>query len=78
MDYDMSKKILEDSSLEELSEIVRFALSTIYCKLREEKGFGYNLHCSVTEFGSDPSSVNLIITENIYSSGEQYIQSYWI
>ena len=48
-------------SLDELSDMVRSALSTIYNKLREEENFSWDQHCVVENFGGEEYEVRLVI-----------------
>lgn len=72
------KEKLERMSLEELSEVTKVALSLIYSKLRNEKGFDYDQHCSVVSFGGESYDVELVVTDGTRYDGENYISTYWI
>ena len=64
--------------LGELGEIARVALSTIYNRLRDEKGFGYDTHFSLVSVGCDEYSVKIVALDRTDLSGENYINTYTI
>ena len=69
----------ESLSFDELSDIVKRALSLIYLKLRRESNFGYDQHCTVVSMGGNDYDVEIIITDGAsHGTGEQYIRTYWI
>ena len=79
MDLNIVEKINDDLSLEELREITKTALAAIYRKLRNDLGYGYDMHCSVVRFGSSEYDVEMVITsDSTFGDGEQYISTYWI
>lgn len=70
---------LDNMSLDELSGVVKEALSRIYRKLREEENFGYDQHCSIISIGSDEYDVKGIIVDDIsHNTGEDWPRSWWI
>ena len=62
--------------LGELGEVARVALSTIYNRLRDEKGFGYDTHFSLVSVGCDEYSVKIVTLDGTYLSGENYVNTY--
>lgn len=42
-------------------------------------GFGFEQHCSVTSFGSDPYDVNLVIIDAISrNTGSEWEHAWWV
>lgn len=64
--------------LGELGEVARVALSTIYNRLRDEKGFGYDTHFSLVSVGCDEYSVKIVALDGTELSGENYVNAYII
>ena len=69
---------IREMDLGELGEVARVALSTIYNRLRDEKGFGYDTHFSLISVGRDEYSVKIVALDGIDLSGENYVNAYII
>lgn len=69
---------IREMDLGELGEVARVALSTIYNRLRNEKGFGYDTHFSLISVGCDEYSVKIVALDGIDLSGENYVNAYTI
>jgi len=66
-------------SLEELSTVVRSALSTIYNKLREEEDFSWDQKCVVENFGGEEHEVQLLIFNGTAGTpGIHWPETYYI
>ena len=74
---DVLEKIRE-MDLGELGEVARVVLSTIYNRLRDEKGFGYDTHFSLVSVGRDEYSVKIVALDGTDLSGENYVNAYII
>ena len=78
MEHDVLEKISEELSFEELSEITRTALSSLYRKLQTEEGFGYYQCCSITSIGSNEYDVNGLIMDNeSHNLGVDWPRTFW-
>lgn len=64
--------------LGELGEVARISLSTIYNRLRDEKGFGHDTHFSLVSVGCDEYSVKIVALDGTDLSGENYVNTYTI
>lgn len=69
---------IREMDLGELDEVARVALSTIYNRLRDEKGFGYDTHFSLVSVGCDEYSVKIVALDGTDLSGENYVNTYTI
>ena len=74
---DILEKIRE-MDLGELGEVAKVALQTIYNRLRDEKGFGYDTHFSLISVGRDEYGVKIVVLDGIDLSGENYVNAYII
>lgn len=78
MDEEIIAKINE-MNLNDLSYAAKVVLSRLYSKLREDEGFGFEQHCTVTSFGSDPYDVNLVIIDAISrNTGSEWEHAWWV
>ena len=71
-------EMLDKMSLTELSDLTRDVLSRIYCKLREDEGFGYDQHCSVLSIGENEYDVQAVIIDGVHNPGIDWPQTWWI
>lgn len=69
---------IREMDLGELGEVARVALSTIYNRLRDEKGFGYDTHFSLVSVVCDEYSVKIVALDGTDLSGENYVNTYTI
>ena len=69
---------IREMDLGELGEVARVTLSTIYNRLRDEKGFGYDTHFSLVSVGCDEYSVKIVALDGTDLSGENYVNTYTI
>ena len=69
---------IREMDLGELGEVARVALSTIYNRLRDEKGFGYDTHFSLVSVGCDVYSVKIVALDGIDLPGENDVNAYII
>ena len=69
---------IREMDLDKLGEVARVALSTIYSRLRDEKGFGYGIHFSLVSVGCDEYSVKIVALDGTDFSGENYVNAYII
>lgn len=76
--YDEIIAKINEMSLDDLNEAARVVLSRLYRRLRDEKGFGYTQHCSVTSFGSEEYSIQLVVFDGDYSSGSEWVNTWWV
>ena len=69
---------IREMDLGELGEVARVSLSTIYNRLKDEKGFGYDTHFSLVSVGCDEYGVKIVALDRIDLSGENYVNAYII
>lgn len=76
---DVLSKIDTRLSLEELGEITRAALSTIYSKLIVEEGLSADMHCYVTDIGPDEYDVTMAFVDGgSHDSGIDWPKTFYI
>lgn len=76
---DMLNKIKNELSLEELGEIVKCGLSTIYRKLKDNEGFYAEIYCFVKSIGDEDYETEVVfINGDIYGNDINYITAYTI
>ena len=72
------EKRIDDLSLEQLGEIVKTALSTIYRKLQTEEGFGYDQCCMISSIGSETYDVDgCVVDGRSHNSGLNWPRTFW-
>ena len=69
---------IREMDLGELGEVARVVLSSIYNRLRDEKGFGYDMHFSLVSVGCDEYRVKIVALGGTDLSDENYINAYII
>ena len=69
---------IREMDLGELGEVARVVLSTIYNRLRDEKGFGYDMRFSLVSVGCDEYRVKIVALGGTDLSGENHINTYII
>lgn len=69
---------LDNMTLDELTILVREALSRMYTKLRNEHNFGYNQECHISSIGSLEYDVNGYIIDNEPCNSGIYYTNVWM
>lgn len=78
MDSEILEKINQELSFDELGDIVKTALSTLYLKLRTEEGFGCESQCVVRSIGYEPYDVELCIIDLGKRHGLEWPMTFWL